>query len=218
MEPLYVDWTTIKNFTVTRNLSLQWVICDNTYRLKCFDNFFSMDCSIPMDGNTDQIDFETNFKNKSNKPIKTEVITQFEKEDKILKLFSGEVDVVNGVATLLLKTPGVPGSGGRYIDWGVAWFNEQHNGDKVYKVEVVDIDNLLGYGAGVILRTYHDEAALEENCGWRIPKTEGVVEVDALGGYGFLPSGFYLRIIGKKGESQQTGTFYVNLKWGKDEV
>jgi hypothetical protein len=151
-----------------------------------------------------------------------EVITQFEKDDITLKLTSKSAAVDgSGDAVIEILCPGTFNgvtphvSNGRFIDKGLAWFNAQHNEDRVKAVEVVDKDNVLGYGANTVIVRYHDEEMATADQGWNIPKHVGLVEVDALGGYGFVPSGLYLRVKASKGESQTTGTFYINIKWGK---
>jgi len=152
-----------------------------------------------------------------------EVVTQFEKDDKTLKLISSSASVnEDGEAEVLIKVPGTfqgttSDKPGRFVDWGKSWFSAQHEGDIVTNVEVVDVDNILGYGAGLVLKTYHDDEAPSENHGWIIPKHEGSIQVEALGGYGFIPAEIYLRVKAKKGESQISGTFYLNIKWGKKE-
>lgn len=69
MEPLYVDWATLKSFVTAKSLSIQYVTIESTYRLRAIDGFFCLDCSIFKDGNDDQVDFETNFKPAGNKLV-----------------------------------------------------------------------------------------------------------------------------------------------------
>ena len=78
----------------------------------------------------------------------------------------------------------------------------------------MDVDNLLGYGSGAVLETYHDSQATTSHHGWWMPPND-VLKAEALGGYGFIPSGFYMRIKGKKGSGITTGSLYLNLRWGK---
>ena len=152
-------------------------------------------------------------------PAPMEVVTQFEKRDKIVKLASAQADVdVNSLATILIKIPGTPNSGaGRWIDGGIAWFDDQHKDDRILSVEFTDEDNLLGNGAGTVVGTYTDTELDAAQQGWRIPNKKGMIEVIAMGGYGFAPAGFYIKITGKKGGSLTTGTIYMNIMWGKVE-
>lgn len=151
--------------------------------------------------------------------LPSEVVTQFEKDDKMLKLACGVAECDGeGRAIVELEVPGTPGSGeGRYIDAGRVWFDTAHDDDKVEKVEIVDVNDMLGAGENFVVRTWHDDDVAEENQGWFIPKSQNGIAVESLGGYGFIPAGFTLRITGKKGSSQTSGKLYVNLKWGKQE-
>lgn len=152
-------------------------------------------------------------------PAPIEVVTQFERRDKVVKLASAGADVdANSMATILIKIPGTPNSGaGRWIDGGTAWFDEQHKDDRIMSVEFTDEDNLLGYGAGTVVGTYTDTELDSAQQGWRIPNKRGMIEVIAMGGYGFAPAGFYMKITGKKGGGLTTGTLYMNVMWGKVE-
>lgn len=146
-----------------------------------------------------------------------EVVTQFEKNDKTLKMSSGKGSVDGtSVAEVIILVPGNPANGdGRWIDAGTSWFDAIHEDDRITNVEVVDIDNILGYGAGFVVKTYHDDEVAASSAGWYIPKHTGVSKVEALGGYGFIPAGLYLRVKGLKGGGATTGSLYLNIKWGK---
>lgn len=212
------DWSTLKTFIQTNKLNIQYLESVDFYYLVVFDNQFSLSCTIEKTGDSNQIDFENNYKSNSNKSPKSEVVTQFEKDDKVLKLFKTKA-IVNesGIATIEAKVPGNPETDGRYVDSGMVWFDGHHADDQIQSVEVVDVDNLYGYGMGFVLRVWHDDDASSENQGWYLPSTNMPLQVTSLGGYGFIPSGTYLRIVAKKGQSQTSGVLYLNLKWGKEE-
>jgi hypothetical protein len=150
-----------------------------------------------------------------------EVTTKFEKRDKTLKLVTVKAACdVDGLAECLLKIPGTPGTEeGRWISGGQAWFSgDHHYDDKVVGVYFTDEDNILGYGAGFVVGSYTDDEADEANRGWYIPKSPQMVKVEAIGGYGFGPSGLYIKIIGQKGGTAFTDvSLYVNLEWGRIE-
>lgn len=149
-----------------------------------------------------------------------EVTTQFEKNDKDLKLASAiqDVDALTGTATVLLQVPGEPGSGdGRWVAGGEAWFESESIGDRVM-VYIVDHDNILGQGADLVVKSYTDDDVAEANQGWRIPVKAGRVTVEPIGGYGFLPAGFYIKVIGQRDPNLvQGGKFVFNIFWGKKE-
>jgi len=153
-----------------------------------------------------------------------EVTTQHEKEDKILKISSAlaKVDPRTGLANLILPVPGqfngvnpVTGANGRYIEWGKLWFSDIHEGDRVLRVKIMDIDNVLGLGPLYVPTTYHDEDATDDNLGWFVPHKEGHLEISALGGFGFVPSGLYVVLTVQKSKGNYSGNVYANIKWGK---
>ncbi len=148
-----------------------------------------------------------------------EVVTQFEKQDKTLKIASTSADVdVDGYATALLRIPGIPGSGdGRFLTSGIAFFTSHTPGDKVLSITIVDQDNLLGYGVGVPVGSYTDSDVDLTNSGWFImPK--GYLRAETIGGYGFAPAGFYFKVVGKKVNTGPTNEkLFVNFEWGKKE-
>jgi hypothetical protein len=67
MSPISVDWATFKAFVTARASSIQYVTIDSTYRMRAADGYFMLDCSVPVDGGTDCVDFETNYKTAGNK-------------------------------------------------------------------------------------------------------------------------------------------------------
>lgn len=148
-----------------------------------------------------------------------EVVTQFEKRDKTLKLAHGsaDIDAETGVGTILIKIPGIPGSGdGRWISSGIAFFDNHTPGDLIFGVYFTDEDNLMGYGAGAVIGSYTDDDVDEPCRGWAIPPS-GWVRCEAIGGYGFAPSGIYIKIIGKKAGEAPAGKVYCNFEWGKQD-
>lgn len=158
----------------------------------------------------------------------TEVVTQFEKNDKDLKLCSvtAQVDSVTGIAVVELPCP----SSGRWMDAGVSFFTAEEP-RRISMVEGVASFDLpadaLFTGsppmpAGTPLKTYHDDEMPEINQGWRIPAKGdygpvGELEIDTMAGYGWVPGIITLRFTGKlPGTAPFSGWFTVNLKWGKN--
>lgn len=152
----------------------------------------------------------------SNLPLN--VITQFESTKFTLKLAcaSGNVES-DGTVTILLKIPGIPGgSDGRWINAAEAFFDVPTPGDRVLGAWFVDVDNISGEGENTTIGSYTDDALSLENQGWFLPSTRGFVKVETVGFYGFAPSGFYIKVIGKKGGGVNTGTLYVNFEWATE--
>lgn len=142
------------------------------------------------------------------------VSTQFESTRYTLKLACAAQSVgEDGTATILLKIPGTPGSDGRYINAAEAFFDVSTPGDRILGAWFVDHDNISGEGIDATIGSYTDDAVSSDNQGWYLPSNRGFVKAETIGFYGFAPSGFYIKIIGKKGGGLLTGTLYVNFEW-----
>lgn len=143
------------------------------------------------------------------------VITQFESTKYTLKLACVSQTVSSdGTATILFQIPGTPGgTDGRYINGAEAFFDVATPGDKILGAWFVDHDNLLGSGADVVVGSYTDDIAPADNQGWYLPPNRGFVKAETIGFYGFAPSGFYIKIVGKKGGGLITGTLFINFEW-----
>lgn len=143
------------------------------------------------------------------------VTTQFESTKYTLKLASASANVgEDGFATILFKIPGtVDGVDGRWINAAEAFFDVANPGDKVLGAWFVDHDNITGNGADTQVGGYTDDAAPSDNQGWYIPPNKGSVKAETVGFYGFAPSGFYIKIIGKKATGITEGTLFVNFEW-----
>ena len=150
------------------------------------------------------------------------ITTQFELRDKTIKLanVSGAVQG-DGTVTAYLQVPGIANPtgdtalDGRWISSGTAFFDVPTPGDIITSVRFVDHDNILGQGVDFVVGSYTDDDAPSGSQGWFIPPTKGEITAEAIGGYGFAPSGFYIMVTAKKGGGLITGTLYVNLEWGK---
>lgn len=187
-----------------------------------------------------------------------EVVTQYEKNDKDLKLAKGKCAVgQDGSATVSLKIPGAFGSGdGRYVAGGYA-ISADYNADDFVTVRIVDNDRSIAMmvalqinasavspvsdqtiqqmgvlpGIGLafpqypVVRSYTDDQMSSDSQGWyfwpiamgnNIPPI-GECEVNPIGGYGFLPSGFYIVVTYQRPNGVTTGTLRVNFDWGRKE-
>jgi hypothetical protein len=147
------------------------------------------------------------------------VITQFERTDIVLKICCNNSTFdVNGEATLNFQVPGTPGTAdGRYVAGGYAFTDVMGFGDKVEEINVIDIDDILGYGANAVLQTYHETDLSDSYKGWYFwpsPQAGGEIEIDPMGYYGFLPSGLYLQIKFKKTEASGATKVFCNTWWG----
>lgn len=221
-----LSWASFKYLIDIKDLSIQYTTKGDNYYLQLVDGGFRSFCLIPLDeSHSDTADFVANYKSKGNQKPNSIVTTQFELDNKDLKVVCkfSDVDTGTGLSTLEFLVPGTFNGldkktcNGRYLGGGTVFFTEAHAGDKVTKIEVVDIDNIFGYGAGFIIKTYHDDEAPSDEQGWFIPHGQGAqyLTAETLGGYGWIPSGLYLRLVGKKSDSHYSGKFFTNVFWGK---
>ena len=210
----------LKQFVISNKLSLFRNDEGRSWHVFAIDGNVIHETRVFKDNGEEQTDFETNFSllSGNSKLNPSGVVTRFEERDKTLKMAHGHADVQqDGTATILLKIPGTPGSGdGRWLSSGMAFFDNWVAGDMILGVWFTDEDNLLGNGAGFLVGSYTDDDMDSDMQGWHIPPI-GHIEAEAIGGYGFAPAGFYIKIIGKKGGTITTGKLYCNFEWGKVE-
>lgn len=153
-----VPWSDIKSFFVSRDVGLQWIVANNQYYLFASDGPMEVTAQIPMDGSAsdDQTDFETNYKNDANKPllpIITTVTTQYEINNKDLKLAKGVVSLTVGQTsgTLSIKVPGTFGSSdGRWVAGGYA-ITEIYDPNDYVTVDIVDTDRCVAWAVALAM-------------------------------------------------------------------
>jgi hypothetical protein len=215
----------IKNIdTVTHTYSGQQIAAGAYYEIQPADEMnLANDSSLLADigsgkalmakddsGNNDLTDINESINFLKNN-IPAEVLTQKEKTDITLKMACAKSATdVNGFVQLDIKVPGTVGSGdGRYVEGGSAWFLNYHADDH-FKVHIIDVDNILGYGAGAQVGSYTEDGT---NAGF-YAEPDGKVHVSSMGFFGFIQSGLYLRMEGQCGDGT-TDTIYMNIIWGK---
>lgn len=148
------------------------------------------------------------------------VFDEFTSAEKIPKFACQSASFVGTECVLEIKCPGTLGETGRYLKDGYAFTNAYYFGDRVSKLEVVDVDNILGFGAGVVLKTYHDEGVAEANQGWLLwagEQSTGEVDLENAGGWGIFPAGLYLRCTFKKDALSTATKGAINIFWADDE-
>lgn len=168
----------------------KWIHFDinDHYMVYANQNDFTVLCKLHKDSGADQVDFETNYSTQHK--FKNEVVTEFELDDKVLKLAHTKGTVVDGIATMELEVPGTVGTVGRHIAGGYCISDKYGWDDRIKVVEVVDKNFLYAGGlypatpleagiegteglswadimpTGVVLETYHDNDVPEANAGW----------------------------------------------------
>lgn len=221
-----LPWPDFKAHIDSRGWAYQEFTISNTYYLFAKQNSFTALCKIYKDSGADQTEYEDDYQAGANQPIKDRVVTDFETDDKTLKLASVSGSIVDGECVLELKVPGTftPGEYGRYISGGYAITDKYGWDDRITKVEIVDIDNILGYGAGAVVGAYHDDEVDAENRGWRFWRgayngtdCEGECDVEPIGGFGKIPAELYLRCTFEAGAGSPATKFCVNFWWAKKD-
>ena len=197
MNTIEIQWPIFKTFIFNRNLSIQYIDIDNNYYLYAIDGVFSLSCLIPKSDSpsTDQADFETNFKPSGNK--------KFEQDSN--PLVNTDLFKLNAVGFSGVGTNGTTSnidykfSAIRYIR-GLELILENHvPGDKVC-LQIVDVDNLLGAGAGYVITEFADN--------WNIASDKQSQGLIMQPFRAKIPAGFYLRI-----EYHSTGSTDVNVRF-----
>lgn len=166
----------------------------------------------------------------------SEVITQMEKDDKILVLLSAEGEFVNDISNIEIEIPGTPGEIGLYVKEGYGFTDAFAWGTRVTRVALVDKNYIFAgtlYPAepepgvtwaqampdGVELGDYCNRTGLNDvNKGWRLWCEEGGqggVDIDNLAGYGHLLSGCFLQIRFVKPTGSTPQYVAVNLQCGR---
>jgi len=122
----------------------------------------------------------------------------------------------SGYGSHALKVPGTAGDmSSRLIIGGQGWSDNYH-ADDVVKICLTDEDNILGYGAGSVIKAYTDLGVPSGNQGWFTPKGEPL-DLDSFSGIGSLLAGLYLKIEVQKGDNS-IDIFRCNIKWSDSKV
>jgi hypothetical protein len=150
------NWSTIKSFAQSRKLPVQYLEYDHSYEVFVVDGALILNTIINKQiENDEKADFEANFKVNANKPI----LPRDNNGREITSLspftdasgfrfrgssFSGSCSA-NSTADIDFQI-----TQERYINGGRLLVNNIGNDDKM-TFQVVDKDNILGYGANAVL-------------------------------------------------------------------
>jgi len=141
--------------------------------------------------------------------------TRFERDDIRLKMSRAEATFVSGEAEVSFKLPGVVGVDKVFIGGGYAFTDVFAFGDAVEKIQIVDVDDILGFGSHTVIAEYHDETLDEANQGWFMypaPQAGGEIEVDPMGFYGEALAGLYIELYFKASAATKV---YVDFIFGR---
>jgi hypothetical protein len=202
---MLVNWDVFKTF-INSNISVQSIDLDRSYWLKLFNGPFEIECNINKD--TDECtDFETNFKSHCNKIIKSTVLT--EPANISLTLYKApDVVEVNAGSTVTIDLQLTQVSNEvQQIIYGGALYTDSPGFNDHVKFQIIDIDNVIGYGNNVVLKEYIEKAYLNNHNTFE--------DYDEAGAY--LPVGIYLRCIYTSTKSSGTTKIKINYLLGVPE-
>jgi hypothetical protein len=174
-------------------------------------------CRIPKTNSTEIADYETNFQAEAVDELVQKVSDIFSSDEKTPKFAKHKSTFSSGTCTLELKCPGTFPDVSRYLKDGHVVTDGFAFGDAVTKIEVVDKDNLMGYGAGAVLKTYHDDSTPIANAGWYLWPSHsghGKAHIRNAGGWGEFVAGLYLVVTV---ESSIATNAYINIFWAINE-
>jgi len=145
---LTVSWEEIKSFVATREARLQYVAFPSYYHIRVFDGAFSLETRVdrsPTD-TTELDDFETNFLPTANARLDE----PFAKDGGFKAAHTGFTGTATKNTTTDIDFKLVAT---RYITGIQLIIDDSVFGDKA-TFQIVDKDNILGYGAGVVLNEF----------------------------------------------------------------
>lgn len=183
---MQVEWSVFKNAYNSGNLILKEIVVGQNYWLKAIDSYFSFQCLIPTNPeHTDTADYIANYQSKANQPIKSKVLSEPANVSLTRYIASNVIEVAaESSANIDIKLEQVDNELQQILYGGALHAQNPDFSDHV-KFQVIDIDNVLGYGANLVLKEYIEKAYLNQ---------QGTFEdYDDAGAY--LPVGLYLRCI-----------------------
>lgn len=190
-----VQWPDLKAFAVERDLSIQWLVLNNTYCLAAIDGQLKLAAQIPIvtptpDGSY-QADFETNFKANGNSSPKGNTVVVLGKDS--LSLCPYGASSLDSSGNTILKA-------GQTVAWdiplpttmvlrGATFYSADAEVGDWISVQVVDKDNVTGQGGTPTNPTILGSYALS----WFIAPSV-INKVEDVSISQSLPKGIYMRI------------------------
>lgn len=160
-----LNWTNFKTLCNSRSLRIQYIELDSYYTLRAFDQWFHLGCHLLKDGGADVIDFETNFKSTANQSLSDTQgfplirTTAFSNTDNMRFRGTGISKTISAGTTdnLDYKLPE-----NRFLN-GVQLIVKNHIFADKIKFQVIDKDNILGFGTNVVLDEFATDWHLAED-------------------------------------------------------
>jgi len=150
MDPIKTSWANVKSFLDSRGLSAQYHDFGSYYYILGIDGGFSVATSISKTdpAGSDQTDFETNYKTSANKSPITSVLQNTGKKPTSLRI-AGDTWTCSANSTTVHHVP--IASGGRRMRGGEFQFCGAYEAGAWAKVELEDVDGVLGAGPNFIV-------------------------------------------------------------------
>lgn len=180
---MHISWTDFKMvLAATQN---SFLCVKDTAQVNYYLLMGKLECILPINGSEDTIDFETNYQSLANKTKKNTVLT--EPANISITLYNSSDVITVGANSnenidfYIEQQDTEP----QQILYGGALHAQNPDFGDYVTFQVIDIDNVLGYGANVVIKEYIVKAYLNNH---------GTFEdYDDAGAY--LPVGLYLRCI-----------------------
>lgn len=223
---MMVEWAQLKTFVDDRNLSIQSLDLSSRYWLKAFDGPFHLECVLDKTDNAvDVAEFEADYLPFANQPLKQEVLTQAEKNDRDKKLAKATATVnANSIGHIFIKCPGtinLDGNGmpipnptlDRCVNGGSIICNNAENGDFV-EINITannDPENL------VIVKSFTEaEENSDAKNGWFMDSALGSMDLRTAAPAA-LYAGFYLHVVYHAVNAGAQRKVYLNVDWDQKE-
>lgn len=147
-----VSWDELKTFVEQKNISLQFIELLKYYKVFAFDGIFSigLDIQKTTPSNEIQADFETNYKNliTTNRPVVQQTALTLA-DDKLVAVS----DAFSFTAAASSTTQHTYLFNDAYLIRSISFLSANATLADYIKVEVVDVNNILGLGANFVLAT-----------------------------------------------------------------
>lgn len=204
MHTIELSWSDFKQTLDNQALNFQYFDFNNTYHIYTSNGPVTVLCKIYKDSGTDQTDFEDNYKANGNKPLKARVEAEPANISLTHYIASDVVTVNAGDEETIDIEIAQQDSETQQILYGGALHTQNADFGDYVKFQIVDVNNVLGYGAGLVLKQYITKAYLNNN---------GTFEdYDEAGAY--LPVGLFLRCIYKSVAASGTTKVKINYLLG----
>lgn len=201
MQTVELSWSDFKQVIDNQLLNYQYFDFNNTYHIYTCNGPVTILCKIYKDNSLDQEDFDDNYKLSGNKPLKQKVVSEPADLSVTRYVASDAVTVEHGQEVTIDLELEQDDDEAQQILYGGALYTENSGFEDYVRFQVIDINNVLGYGTNVVLKEYIKKAYLNNN---------GVFEdYDEAGAY--LPAGLFLRCIYKS--EKDTGNTKIKINY-----